>query len=93
MTAQPSRYPAPALRVPRLHELPPLRIADRHIALHLSVRQDDAGSWRARLRFVEEDGVELETAEIFCGPSESELWQSVAGLRDHHIRALYLSLA
>jgi hypothetical protein len=92
MTAQPSRYPAPALRVPRLHELPPLRIADRHILLHLSVRQDDAGSWRARLRFVE-GGVERETAEIFCGSTESELWQSVAGLREHHIRALFLSLA
>jgi hypothetical protein len=92
MTAQPSRYPAPTLRVPRLHELPPLRIADRHIELLLSVRRDEDGAWRARLRFAEQ-GIERETAEIFCGLSETELWQSVAGLRDHHIRALYLSLA
>ena len=92
MTAQPSRYPAPALRVPRLHELPPLRIADRHIEVLLSVRRDEHGAWRARLRFAEQ-GIERETAEIFCGLSETELWQSVAGLRDHHIRALYLSLA
>jgi hypothetical protein len=24
--------------------------------------------------------------------TEDELWQSVRGLRDHHVRALYLSL-
>jgi hypothetical protein len=34
-----------------------------------------------------------DTAEIFCGASEAELWQSVNGLQDHHLRALYLSLA
>ena len=35
---------------------------------------------------------ERSTAEIFCATSESDLWQSVRDLRDHHLRDLYRSL-
>ena len=93
MTAQPYRFTAPLAREPVLHELPPLRLPDGEITLHLSVRRDDDGDWRARLLYVEPDARTRETAEIFCGATEAELWQSVRGLRDHHLRALYLSLA
>ena len=93
MAAQPYRFTAFVPTDPFLHELPPLRLADQMIALQLSVRRDDDGAWRAWLRFVDQDGRVRDTAEIFCGASEAELWQSVNGLQDHHLRALYLSLA
>ena len=48
-----------------------------------------------RLRFT--DGAdpldERETAEIFCGETGDDLWQSVQRLREHHFRDLYRSLA
>jgi hypothetical protein len=93
MTAQPYRFTAPIPRDPVLHELLPLRLYDQSIAICLSVRRADDGAWRARLRFVDPDERTRETAEIFCGTSEAELWQSVHNLHEHHLRALYLSLA
>ena len=33
-----------------------------------------------------------ETAEIFCGDSEDELWHGVQRLREHHFRDLFRSL-
>jgi hypothetical protein len=93
MTAQPYRFTAPGSRDPILHELSPLRLSDQLVTLLLSVRCDDGGIWRARLRFIDPDERVRETAEIFCDPSEAELWQSVNGLPEHHLRALYLSLA
>ena len=93
MTAQPHRLGAPVARDPVVHELPPLRLPDQLIAIHLSLRRDDDGAWRARLCFIEPDGEHRETAEIFCAPSEAELWEAVRSLPEHHRRALYLSLA
>jgi hypothetical protein len=93
MTAQPYRFTASPVRGPALHELPPLRIADQFIALHLTVRCDLDGAWRGKLRFVDAALSERETADIFCAASEAELWQAVRGLHEHHLRALYLSLA
>jgi hypothetical protein len=93
MTARPYRFGAPAAREPALHELPPLRFPDRLIAVHLCLRCDDEGAWRARLLFLEPDGGRRETAEIFCAPSEPELWEAVGTLPGHHLRALYQSLA
>jgi hypothetical protein len=92
MTAQPYRSGPPAARDPVVHELPPLRLPDLLIAIHLIVRRDDDGTWRARLRFIDPALVARETADIFCGASETELWASVRGLPDHHLRALYRSL-
>jgi hypothetical protein len=45
------------------------------------------------LRFIDPELVARETAEIFCAESEPELWESVRSLPEHHLRALYLSLA
>lgn len=93
MTAQPYRPIVLDHREPVLHELSPLRLVDQVITLHLSLRRSDDGAWRGRLHFQHPTGRECETAEIFCGATEDELWQSVRGLREHHVRALYLSLA
>jgi len=93
MTAQPYRFTASALRDPVLHELAPLRLSDQIVSLQLTVRRDDDGAWRARLRFMDGEQRVRETAEIFCADSEAELWQSVHSLQEHHLRALYLSLA
>ena len=79
----------PALREHRGHA----RLPDRPIAIHLTVRREEDGTWRAKLRFVDPDFVARETVEIFCAPSEAELWESVRSLPEHHLRALYLSLA
>lgn len=92
MTAQPYRPIVFDQREPVLHELPPLRLPDQLITLQLSLRRSDDGAWRGRIRFQHPGGRECETAEIFCGVTEEELWQSVRNLRDHHVRALYLSL-
>jgi hypothetical protein len=32
------------------------------------------------------------TAEIFCGPSETDLWEAVRDLREHHLRDLCRSV-
>lgn len=92
MMALPLRSAAPEFREPVVHELSPLRLADLIIALQLTLRRSDDGAWRGRLRFEHPGGRVSETAEIFCGATEDELWQSVRGLREHHVRALYLSL-
>jgi hypothetical protein len=93
MTAQPYRFTASVLRDPVLHALAPLHLPDQYVTLQLSVRRDDDGVWRARLRFTGSDERVRETAEIFCADSEAELWQAVHSLQDHQLRALYLSLA
>jgi hypothetical protein len=94
MTAQPYRFgSAAATRDPVVHELTPLRLSDQLIAIHLKVRREDDGTWRARLRFIDPELVARETAEIFCADSEPQLWESVRTLPQHHLRALYLSLA
>jgi hypothetical protein len=81
-------------RQPTQHSLDPLLIAGRTIHLSLTIRCDDDGAWRGRLRFVDEGdaGRERRTAEIFCGASEEELWSAVGHLRDHHLRDLYRAL-
>jgi hypothetical protein len=80
-------------REPVDHELDPIRCAGQLVNLFLVLRCADDGAWRARLRFVDPDSSQTrETAEIFCSLSEAELWASVRGLRDHHLRDLYRSL-
>jgi hypothetical protein len=92
MTAPVHRSHAPDPREPTLHELPPLRIAEQTVEVYLSVWWAN-GAWRGRLRFGVPGGPDRETAEIFCGTSQEELWRSVGSLGNHHLRALYLSLA
>jgi hypothetical protein len=92
MTAQPHRSYTPDPQEPVLYELAPLRLTDQSITLQVSVRRSEDGAWRGRLRFIDRSSRETETAEIFCGVSEGELWQAVRGLGQHHLRALYQSL-
>jgi hypothetical protein len=42
--------------------------------------------------FRDEASPPRETAEIFRGASEQEMWESVNHLREHHLRDLYRSL-
>jgi hypothetical protein len=81
-------------REPTQYFLDPVRIAGQTIHLSLTIRRDDDGAWRGRLRFTGDDdaGRERRTAEIFCGETEEDLWAAVRQLRDHHIRDLYRSL-
>ena len=76
------------------HPLDPIRFAGQTIQLSLTVRIDEDGVWRGRLRFVDAAaaGGERCTAEIFCGTSEEELWVAVHRIREHHLRDLYRSL-
>ena len=81
------------LRDPAFHDLAPIRVDGRTVAVTLSVRVDDASMWRGRLQFADEEaGAARATAEIFCAVSERDLWQSVDGMREHHLRDLYRSL-
>lgn len=94
-TAKPAAPPAPA--APSEHELQPLRDGDATITVLIVVRCDECGGWRGRLRFVEgsdeSDAARTrETAEIFFGTSEQDLWMSVQSMRECHFRDLYRSL-
>jgi hypothetical protein len=94
MSVQSLRTGSRDVREPTLYELEPLRLDGAAIAVMLSVRYADDGVWRGRLEFQEaEAGSQCATAEIFCGTSEDELWQSVRALGAHHLRDLYRSLA
>lgn len=94
MPAQSARYGQPDPSEPVIHELPPIRYGGDEVAVRLAVRRAEDGSWRGRLIFGPADGdVAPATAEIFCGPQETDLWQAVRDLREHHLRDLYRSLA
>ena len=94
MSVQSLRTGSRDVREPTLYELEPLRLDGGAVAVMLSVRFADDGVWRGRLEFQHsEAGSQRATAEIFCGSSEDELWQSVRALGAHHLRDLYRSLA
>ena len=93
MAVHAMRSPEPEPREPVLVDLPPIRCDGLDVGLKLLARRSEGGMWRGRLVF--SDGLtELarESAEIFCGASEKDLWQSVRDLREHHLRDLYRSL-
>ena len=91
MAVQPLRSPAHDPRDPVIHDLPPLRFEGQPVTVRLSLRRSDEGDWRGRLLFVDPGG-QRETAEIFCARSEQDLWESVRGLGEHHLRDLYRSV-
>jgi hypothetical protein len=93
MTLQTVRPMTRDPREPTQHSLDPLRVSGQTIQLLLTIRQDDDGAWRGRLRFLNGDARrERQTAEIFCETSEDQLWTAVRQLREHHLRDLYRSL-
>jgi len=92
MAAQPLRSPAPDPSEPVVYDLHPLRFEGQLIGVRLSLRHAEDGMWRGRLLFADAGGGR-ETVEIFCARSEQELWESVRGLGDHHLRDLYRSIA
>lgn len=93
MPGNPVRHGATDPGQPTIHELPPLRYAGALVPVHLEVRREDDGTWRGRLIFGSiDDGTAPATGEIFCAPSEADLWEAVRDLRDHHQRDLYRSI-
>ena len=94
MSVQSLRTGSRDVREPTLYEFEPIRLDGGTVAIVLSVRFADDGVWRGRLEFQDsEAGSRRATAEIFCGPSEDDLWQSVRAIGAHHLRDLYRSLA
>ena len=93
MTARPNRSSLSQDWEPVQHELEPVRVQQAEVAVRLTVRHTADGTWRGSLRFTRPDLPDRETAEIFCAESEVELWRAVRTLGEHHLRALYLSLA
>ena len=97
MTSQSMRTSVPDPLEPTPFPLEPVRGAGVQVSVALVVRCAEDGGWRGRLRFTQCDDAgnlreERLTAEIFCGATEAELWQSVGSLGEHHIRDLYRSL-
>ncbi len=94
MPAKSVRYGTPDPAEPVVHDLPPMRYGGEEVPLQLQVRRADDRTWRAKLIFgLGESDAAPATAEIICAESESDLWQSVRDLRDHHFRDLYRSIA
>lgn len=95
MPAQSVRYGLPDPAEPVVHDLPPIRFGGQDVPVRVEVRRTPDGVWRGRFLFGGGDGSSggLATAEIFCGPTEADLWEAVRDLREHHIRDLYRSIA
>lgn len=94
MPAQSVHYGQPDPTEPVVHELPPIRYEGDEVPVRLAVRREDDGSWRGRLIFGAPDAEQTPaTAEILFGDSETDLWQSVRDLREHHLRDLYRSIS
>ncbi|HET7791502.1 MAG TPA: hypothetical protein VFK78_11975 [Gemmatimonadales bacterium] len=93
MPAQPARYQVSDPHAAVHHDLPALRFEGQDVAVRLSLRRSEDGTWRGKVLFGAPDTeAERSTAEIFCAASEQDLWQAVRDLRDHHLRDLYRSL-
>lgn len=95
MPAQSVRYGLPDPAEPVVHELPSIRFGGQDVPVRVAVRRAEDGVWRGRFLFgaTESPDSGLATAEIFCGPTEADLWEAVRDLREHHIRDLYRSIA
>ena len=93
MAANPARYGVPKSNEPVIHELPALHTGNTEVLVRLAAWRCEDGAWRGKLVFGPPEAEEASTADIFCAPTESELWESVRDLREHHLRDLYRSLA
>ena len=91
MAGNPARYGVPKPTEPLVHELPALQTGNGIVPVRLAAWRADDGSWWGRLVFGTAEA-EAATADIFCAASESDLWESVRDLGEHHLRDLYRSL-
>lgn len=93
MPGTPVRYGTASATEPVVHDLPPLRYGGDVVPVQLEMRRTEDGVWRGRLLFGGgADATAAATADIFCAASESDLWECVHDLRDHHLRDLYRSV-
>ena len=93
MMVDPARYGITDPTEPVVHDLPDIRYKNSAVQVRVVFRKAEDGVWRGRLIFGGGDnGEQLATAEIFCAPTERELWSSVGDLRTHHLQDLYRSL-
>ncbi len=66
----------------------------RNIEIIVRMRQKGDGRWYGGITFSDPaSGETRRTAEILRGASEGDIWLAVRGLRTHHFRDLYRSLA
>ncbi len=86
------RYGASQPSEPVLHELPPLQYEGELVPVRLELRRADDGTWRGRLLFGPGESAPA-TTDIFCATSESDLWECLNDLREHHMRDLYRSVS
>jgi hypothetical protein len=92
MAANPARFGLPKSGEPVIHELPPIHIGTTEVSVRLAAWRAEDGAWRGRLVFGPRETDGPATADIFCATTESDLWESVRDLREHHLRDLYRSL-
>lgn len=93
MAANPARFGPSRPTDPVIHELPALRVAGGEVPVRLAAWRSEDGLWRGRLVFGPIEAADTPTtADIFCAPTESDLWQAVRDLREHHVRDLYRSI-
>jgi hypothetical protein len=93
MAGNPARYGTPKSLEPVIHELPAVQVGTVEVSVRLAAWRADDGTWRGRLMFGPPGAEATATADIFCAANESDLWESVRDLREHHLRDLYRSLA
>lgn len=66
----------------------------RNIEVIVRMRQTKDGWWCGGLTFSDPASGEIRrTADILRGAEEGDIWLAVRGLRSHHFRDLYRSLA
>jgi hypothetical protein len=92
MAGNPARYGVPKQIEPLVHELTPFHMGSSEVPVRLAAWRADDGIWRGRLVFGPPEGEAASTADIFCAATESDLWESVRDLGEHHLRDLYRSL-
>ena len=93
MVGNPARQGTPKSPDPVIHELPSFSAGSVAVSVRLAAWRAEDGAWRGRLMFDSPEAESVATADIFCAATESDLWESVRDLREHHLRDLYRSLA
>ncbi len=75
-----------------IRQLDPIPGTDGDLTVAVLGRRGGDGMWHGRLRFETAAGRRLETGEILRARSDVEMLESVALLREYHLRDLFRSL-